>query len=315
MPALGLYYQDGAAAVGIRMRAGVLRDGPPPGLTMKDPGLGGLVTTGVAARLARRGAWAELVFGGGLTGHDVVPAVEAGIGWSFAVGPVDGGPSVRYLRVISGPAAELGNAELVLVGIDLQIGKQRMRPGPARGYLPIVSSRAAPAPGPDFAVRSVENDHDQIVDLAPGCAEDPAGCPIRSFVVHDDRIVLDDRILFDVDRARVRSAGREVVAEIARAWGSHPDWRHITVEGHCDVRGSDAYNLALSQRRAERVRALLIRHGFEPDRIDAVGYGRSRPRDAGTTEEDHRRNRRVEFVIDRSAAPCCAAVLTGRSRP
>jgi len=111
--------------------------------------------------------------------------------------------------------------------------------------------------------------------------------------------VLDEHVVFDVGRARIHSRGRDVIAAIARAWRAHPEWERVVIEGHADTRGPDDYNLELSRRRAVQVRRVLLRHGIDPLRIDAVGYGRSRPRDSGTTEAAHRRNRRVEFVIDR----------------
>jgi outer membrane protein OmpA-like peptidoglycan-associated protein len=106
-------------------------------------------------------------------------------------------------------------------------------------------------------------------------------------------------VLFEFDSARVRSAGRDVIEAIAKMWKSHPEWARITIEGHADVRGPDDYNQDLSQRRAERARDVLLHDGFEAERIAAIGYGRTRPRDDGTTEQAHRRNRRVEFVIVR----------------
>ena len=114
-----------------------------------------------------------------------------------------------------------------------------------------------------------------------------------------DRIVLDERVLFDLDRARVKSAGREVIAAIVRVWASRPEWKRIAIEGHADVRGTDAYNLDLSQRRADRVRAVLERLGVDPARLSATGFGRARPVDPGHSEAAHQRNRRVEFVIER----------------
>ena len=75
----------------------------------------------------------------------------------------------------------------------------------------------------------------------------------------------------------------------------------ITIEGHTDVRGGDAYNQVLSEARAERTRDVMVKAGIEPDRVKTVGYGRTHPRDAGTTPEAHHHNRRVEFVIDRAA--------------
>jgi len=92
-----------------------------------------------------------------------------------------------------------------------------------------------------------------------------------------------------------------VVRSIAEVWKAHPEWTRIRVEGHTDTRGRADYNLALSQKRAERVREQLIRSGADPARIEAVGMGPQHPRDLGTTERAHERNRRVEFVIFQEA--------------
>jgi len=119
--------------------------------------------------------------------------------------------------------------------------------------------------------------------------------------VQGDRIILDDRVLFDTDHAHVKSHGREIVRAIAKAAAQHPEWVHITVEGHADVRGEDQYNQDLSERRAEMTYNVLVKAGVDPGRLSYVGYGRSRPRDPGTTPEAHARNRRVEFVIDRAS--------------
>src|SRR5262249_11205761 len=95
-------------------------------------------------------------------------------------------------------------------------------------------------------------------------------------------------------------AGREIIGAIVKAAEQHPEWLTITIEGHADVRGDDDYNQALSEHRAERARDVMIKAGFPEDRVKAVGYGRSHPRDPGTTPEAHARHRRVEFVIDRA---------------
>jgi len=129
MPAIGFYRDNGVGALGLRMRAGILRDGPAPGNNMKDPGVGGLGSVGAAFRVNLHGAWVEAVAGVGVTGHDTVPVLEAGVGWDMPVGPVDLGPSVRFVRVEhNDPMATLGSANLVLVGIDVQIGKDRKKP-------------------------------------------------------------------------------------------------------------------------------------------------------------------------------------------
>jgi outer membrane protein OmpA-like peptidoglycan-associated protein len=302
MPALGVYHETSVAAVGLRMRAGVLRDGRAPGNGLKDPGVGGLGSAGVAVRFARRGMWIEAVGGAGVTGKDVVPVVEAGFGWDFAVGGVDLGPSLRYVRLQHGDPM-LGSADLVLVGVDVQLGKDR----PHHAVLPPPRVEVAPAV-------EVDRDRDEdLVETDASCATDGTGCDTTGaelaaaldaglVEITDDRIVLDERVLFDLDRARVRSAGRAVIAAIAKTWTAHPEWTKLVIEGHADVRGPDDYNLELSRRRAEHARDVLLHLGVAPDRVDAVGYGRARPRDPGTSEAAHQRNRRVEFVIVRAGS-------------
>jgi len=302
MPAIGAYTDNGIVALGLRMRAGMLRNGAAPSGQLGDPGMGGLATAGVALRLALQGLWIEGVAGGGVTGRDLVPSVEAGVGWDFAAGPVDIGPSARYVRVVSrDPDASLGSANLVLVGIDVRFGKARPASPPPSVELAATPRAAPPAPG-------VDRDGDRVVEHEAGCDRDPDGCELApQIVMYDDRIVLDERVLFDTDRARVKSQGHDLIGELVRIWSEHPDWRRMSIEGHADVRGSDEYNLELSQRRAEHVRDELVKQGVDPARIDTIGYGRSRPVDPGTSEEAHQHNRRVEFVIDREVAVVAGA--------
>jgi outer membrane protein OmpA-like peptidoglycan-associated protein len=298
MPAFGVYVERGLFAVGLRMRVGVLRDGPSPGMNFADPKTGGLGTAGLAFRVGGRGPWGEVVVGGGLTGHDVVPTAEVGFGWEFGTGFVDFGPSLRVVYVGSEHKMDdLGSAELVLIGIDARFGKGRpVHPLPVR----FVSAPVMPEPEkvPDLVI---ESDHDAIVDGEGSCAEDGDGCTVvdTAVVVHDDRIVLEERVLFDVARAHVHATGREMLARIAKTWRAHPEWIHMTIEGHADVRGSDALNDELSRLRAERVLDQLVKLGFAADSMDAVGFGRSRPVDPGMSEAAHAHNRRVELVIHR----------------
>lgn len=111
-------------------------------------------------------------------------------------------------------------------------------------------------------------------------------------------MLLDERLLFDFNRARVRTAGRTLVHTVVDMWKANPSWLRITIEGHTDVRGSDAYNVKLGEQRASRVRELMLKLGA-PASIDVVGVGRARPRESGHDEAAHTRNRRVEFVIER----------------
>lgn len=73
--------------------------------------------------------------------------------------------------------------------------------------------------------------------------------------------------------------------------------RNVLIEGHTDSVGSETYNLGLSQRRADAVRAALISKGISENRITAKGYGESRPVASNTTAAGRQQNRRVEIVI------------------
>ncbi|CAN5794240.1 hypothetical protein BH11MYX2_BH11MYX2_37580 [soil metagenome] len=306
MPAFGAYADNGWFALGARVRAGVLRNGQAPGDNRKDPGAGGLATAGLAMRVHSHGVWLEVVGGGGVTGADVVPAVEAGVGFTFPLGSVDVGPSARIVRLIHNDAsAAFGSADLLVVGIDVRFGEKHTK---KPVYFEEHFAKAAPvtvAPVSQAVVGPVTADHDVVTDVGElSCAQLMDGCPISEHaVMFADRIVLDERVLFDFGRARVRTAGRSMIGEIAKMWHEHPDWRRITIEGHTDDRGSDEVNQKLSEERADNARATLEKNGFTDEQIGAIGYGRSRPLVPNAhTEAEHHRNRRVEFVIDRESA-------------
>jgi outer membrane protein OmpA-like peptidoglycan-associated protein len=155
-----------------------------------------------------------------------------------------------------------------------------------------------PAPRP----LAIALDRDRIVDQAEACPvrapQDDAGCSLpHDLVVTGDRIILDERVLFDDNRARVKHRAWPVLESIVAAWHGRPDWRAIRIEGHADARGPDDYNAWLSEERARRVRDKLIELGMPAAALSIEGYGESRPRADGTSPDAYQRNRRVEFVI------------------
>lgn len=103
-------------------------------------------------------------------------------------------------------------------------------------------------------------------------------------------------IYFDFNSDRIRKESDPVLKEIGEALARHPDWT-ITINGHTDNVGGDAYNLKLSQRRAEAVtRALVERHGIAAARLRSSGMGAGSPIEPNDTPEGRARNRRVELV-------------------
>jgi outer membrane protein OmpA-like peptidoglycan-associated protein len=109
-------------------------------------------------------------------------------------------------------------------------------------------------------------------------------------------IDLSADVLFDFDKADLKPAAEAQLQNLLTVVNSRPN-ASVAIEGHTDVRGDDAYNQALSQRRAQSVSTWLAGHGVAVGRITATGAGESRPVRAGATEADHQANRRVEIRI------------------
>jgi peptidoglycan-associated lipoprotein len=101
---------------------------------------------------------------------------------------------------------------------------------------------------------------------------------------------------FGLDSSELDDAGRAVVAADADIMKKYPTWV-VTVEGHCDERGTAEYNLALGEQRAVAVRTYLVALGISPDRLRTVSYGKEFPFDTGHTEAAWSKNRRAHFVI------------------
>jgi peptidoglycan-associated lipoprotein len=103
-------------------------------------------------------------------------------------------------------------------------------------------------------------------------------------------------VYFDYDRAEIRSDARPTLRSNGDAVNANTDWGTVTVEGHCDERGSEEYNLALGDRRASRVRDYLVDLGVSSSRLRTVSFGESKPAVMGHDESAWRYNRRVEFT-------------------
>jgi peptidoglycan-associated lipoprotein len=103
-------------------------------------------------------------------------------------------------------------------------------------------------------------------------------------------------VFFAVDSADLDEPGRAAAAANADLLKKNQAWV-ITIEGHCDERGTAEYNLALGERRAVAVKTFLVSLGISPDRIRTVSYGKEFPFDPGTTDDAFSKNRRGHFVI------------------
>ncbi|MCL4811047.1 MAG: peptidoglycan-associated lipoprotein Pal [Vicinamibacteraceae bacterium] len=103
-------------------------------------------------------------------------------------------------------------------------------------------------------------------------------------------------VLFAFDSYEVDAAGQTVLNQNAELMRKYPTWV-LTIEGHCDERGTAEYNLALGERRALAARNYLVTLGIPAERLRTVSYGKEFPFDPAQNEEAYAKNRRAHFVI------------------
>lgn len=103
-------------------------------------------------------------------------------------------------------------------------------------------------------------------------------------------------IYFDYDKSNIKPEYQKPL-ETAAGWLSRNPSRQLLIEGHCDERGTDEYNLALGERRALSVRRYLIALGVDADRLHTISYGEEKPAAMGHDESAWAKNRRAEFKI------------------
>lgn len=100
---------------------------------------------------------------------------------------------------------------------------------------------------------------------------------------------------FDLDKADIRADAREALSHDAEFLRNYPSLK-VTIEGHCDERGSTEYNLGLGDRRAAAVKQYLISQGISADRLSTVSFGKEKPFCTSSNEECWQKNRRGHFV-------------------
>jgi peptidoglycan-associated lipoprotein len=106
-----------------------------------------------------------------------------------------------------------------------------------------------------------------------------------------------DRVFFAYDSSDLDSSAQSTLRSEAE-WLKKNASVRITIEGHCDERGTREYNLALGERRASAVKSYLVSLGVTPSRVSVVSYGRERPELVGSDDESYAKNRRGVTVIN-----------------
>jgi peptidoglycan-associated lipoprotein len=108
---------------------------------------------------------------------------------------------------------------------------------------------------------------------------------------------MNEDVHFDFDSSTLTPAAQEILKKKAQWLQNNPE-KTSTIEGNCDERGTNEYNLALGDRRAASAKAFLVDLGISASRLTTVSYGEERPIDPGHNEEAWAKNRRCHFTIN-----------------
>jgi peptidoglycan-associated lipoprotein len=106
-----------------------------------------------------------------------------------------------------------------------------------------------------------------------------------------------DRVFFAFDRSDITPESQQILERQADWLRRYPNVT-VTVEGHCDERGTREYNLALGERRAQAVKNVLVALGIPASRISTISYGKERPAVVGSSEEAYAQNRRAVTTVN-----------------
>jgi OOP family OmpA-OmpF porin len=170
------------------------------------------------------------------------------------------------------------------------------------GYTFGESAEPAPAPEPVAMEEPVDGDADGdgVPDSRDKCPGTSAGAKVDAdgcYIIIEKPVTIRLEVLFDFDKAVVKPEYYPEIKKVAEFLKQYP-MTDAVIEGHTDSMGTNAYNLSLSQRRAEAVRQVLIdQFKVEPSRLSSVGYGEERPVADNKTEQGRQLNRRVVAVV------------------
>ncbi|MDQ3223639.1 MAG: OmpA family protein [Gemmatimonadota bacterium] len=150
-----------------------------------------------------------------------------------------------------------------------------------------------------------DTDTDGLADHLDNCPAEKglannSGCPARKkqlVVITRDKLEIKDRVYFGNNNARIQARSFKLLKQIAQVLKDKQNVEKVVIEGHTDDKGNDERNLKLSQDRADAVRSYLIKQGVEGGRLEAKGFGRSKPIDTNKTNAGRANNRRVEFTV------------------
>jgi OmpA-OmpF porin, OOP family len=180
------------------------------------------------------------------------------------------------------------------------------------GVLDMVDScPLEPGPAQNSGCPVRDRDGDTVMDDVDQCPDipgvPPKGCPKKVLVeVTAEKIEIKQQINFETNKAIIKGAiSFEIIDQIGQVLKANPNIK-IVIEGHTDSVGDAGHNLKLSDGRANAVRQALVERGIDGGRMEAIGYGESKPIASNKTAKGRAANRRSEFKIVQANAPADA---------
>ncbi len=161
-----------------------------------------------------------------------------------------------------------------------------------------------------------DRDNDGVPDATDHCpdqAGSPSTNPVRNgcpglVMIHGAQMQIRQPVFFATSRDVILPRSRAVLEAVAEALRAVPEIHRMSIEGNTDDVGDDQRNMELSQRRAQSVLRWLVEHGVEENRLEAHGFGETRPLVQGATPAARAQNRRVDFrIVDPAQADAPAA--------
>ncbi len=174
------------------------------------------------------------------------------------------------------------------------VGCQRKPKAPT----PIVGMKGNPGgPGDTFGKESpaTQLPAEPPTNIKPGEQIPLVARNLNDFIPDPGRFAANT-VYFDFDRATIKPSETSKIDEVVSYLKANPT-HAVQIEGHCDERGTEQYNLSLGERRALAVREYLVTAGIQPDRVFTISYGESRPAVPGHNEAAWSKNRRGVFVL------------------
>jgi len=157
-----------------------------------------------------------------------------------------------------------------------------------------------------------DNDADGILDIDDDCPNDPTNkCGVQ---INPCEIVITEKIFFEYDKDIIKPESFAIIDAVTSVVLSREWIEELQVQGHTDSDGPDDYNLDLSQRRAEAVMRYMIEKGVDAGRLQAKGYGETKPIATNRNKRGRAKNRRVQFIITKPSQTECEEAKPKRGR-